>query len=186
MSIFRRYSYSSLMVAGILSAVQAQPGPKISTQTGQTEFFSKAAGPADDIYAIHENGAVTVNLETGAIDVTIDMRLFVLPKKLMTQHYNEKYMETGKFPFATFSGKLVRDRDIRVPGVHPVKATGDFTVHGVTRHRTFAGKIHTKGDTCTLTAEFGVQLADHAIPIPVLFFTKITEAVHVKARYVLQ
>lgn len=162
---------------------QAQQAGVVKTDKGQTEFFSKAAGPAQDIQAIDKTGKVSLNLTGGDIEVKIQMKNFSLPKSLMQKHYNERYMETDKFPLATFKGKIENWRPPAADGAYPATASGNFTVHGVSVKKQIAGTLTKKGSDYTLDALFDVRLADHNIEIPVLFFTKITEAVKVTIRY---
>ncbi len=163
--------------------LQAQQAGIVKTDRGQTEFFSKAAGPAQDIQAIDKTGKVILNLADGSIDIKIQMKNFTLPKSLMQKHYNERYMETDQFPVAAFKGKIRNWNPPASDTTLKVTAFGDFTVHGVTRRRQIRGTLKKEGDRYRIDAEFEVKLADHKITIPVLFFTKITEAVNVTARY---
>jgi len=168
------------------AASQAQQKDRlIVTQRGQTEFFSKAAGPAQDIQAIDKTGKVSLNLTNGDIRVEIQMKNFTLPKSLMQKHYNERYMQTDRYPEATFTGKIRNWNQTNSDTVNKVIAYGNFTVHGVTHKREIQGILTKKGSKYLLDATFEVKLADHNIEIPVLFFTKITEAVKVTARYEL-
>lgn len=169
-----------LMLIGTLQAQQARI---VKTDKGQTEFFSKAAGPAQDIQAIDKTGQVSLNLANGSIDVKIRMKNFAMPKSLMQKHYNERYMETDQFPGAAFSGKIRNWNPPVSDTTLAVTAFGDFTVHGVTQKRQIRGTLKKEGGRYRIDAEFEVKLADHKITVPVLFFTKITEAVTVKARY---
>jgi len=155
----------------------------VKTRSGQTEFSSKAAGPARDIYAIDKTGEVSLNLETGQLEVKIHMKNFTLPVSLMQKHYNQRYMHTDKFPHAYFKGRVLNWKQSLSDGSYQVEAEGDFTVHGVTRHRKFEGILLKNGDEYQLKAEFVTRLEDHQIEIPVLFFTPITEAVNVKVQY---
>lgn len=42
----------------------------------------------------------------------------------MQQHFNENYMESEKYPYATFKGKINEDLDLSKAGVYSVSATG--------------------------------------------------------------
>jgi polyisoprenoid-binding protein YceI len=155
----------------------------VKTETGQTEFFSKAAGPAQDISAIDKTGSVRLDLATGQVQIKINMKNFALPRPLMQKHYNERYIQTDKFPFATFEGTVANWQSILPNASAEVVASGNFTVHGVTKKRSIKGKLTKKGDSYLLYAQFEVKLSDHEIEIPVLFFTRITEKVTVTATY---
>ena len=56
---------------------------------------------------------------------------FKFAKSLMQEHFNEKYMESEKYPKATFQGKLT-GYDMKKSGVQDARAQGKLTVHGVT------------------------------------------------------
>lgn len=157
----------------------------VKTDRGQTEFSSKAAGPAQDIYAIDKTGNVALDLSSGQLTATLQMQYFSLPRPLMQKHYNERYMQTDKFPNASFKGSVLNWKLPEKDGKTTVTASGDFTIHGVTRKRQLKGTITKTGNHYLLEAAFDVKLADHGIEIPVLFFTKITESVTVTTRYEL-
>lgn len=182
--MIRNRSFGLFWLCALLSVPDsiAQSG-WATTQTGQTEFSSKAAGPARDIYAIDKTGEVKLNLSDGRIEAKITMKNFSLPNSLMQKHYNERYMHTDKFPHATFKGHILNWKIPPTDGEFSVTITGDFTVHGVTRKREFKGKMLKKGNQLTLQGNFETRLEDHNIEIPVLFFTKITEAVQVTVLY---
>lgn len=166
-------------------ALQAQ-STFVKTNKGQTEFFSKAAGPAQDIYAIDKTGTVQLNLNTGSIEAKVAMKNFSLPRSLMQKHYNEKYMETAKYPYTVFKGTILNWKQPEKEGSMEVVASGEFTCHGVTRPRQLKGTLTKNKDTYLLETVFEVKLADHGIEIPVLFFTEITNAVKVTAKYSLE
>lgn len=172
-----------LFTAGIISAPAQHR--VVRTSTGQTEFFSKAAGPAQDIYAIDKTAQAQLDLTDGSVEVKIAMKNFTFPRSLMQKHYNERYMETEKYPNATFKGRLIDWEAPSKDGVIEVTASGDLTVHGVTRKRQIKGKLTKKKDSYEFDAVFEVKLQEHNITIPVLFFTKITESVQVTVQYPL-
>lgn len=172
-----------ILILGTASGAFAQ---KFTTSSGETSFDSKAPAPASDILGVNKKTQVVIDTETGQVSVKLNMVDFQLPKSLMQKHYNEKYMETEKFPKGGFEGKIDKAPDWSKDGVYDVSATGVLTVHGVGQKRTLKGKLQIKGGEVILSSTFVVQLAEHKIDTPVLFFMKITEQVNVKARYVLQ
>lgn len=103
----------------------------------------------------------------------------------MQKHYNERYMQTEKFPHASFRGTINQWEIPEKDGVIQVTATGEFTVHGVSKKRQLKGSVTKNGNNYLLKAEFETRLEDHNIEIPVLFFTRITEAVKVTVLYSL-
>ncbi|MDZ7647995.1 MAG: YceI family protein [Cytophagales bacterium] len=57
---------------------------------------------------------------------------FEFEKALMRDHFNEKYLESDKFPQALFQGKLI-GYDLTLTGEQKVKGVGQITIHGVSR-----------------------------------------------------
>lgn len=159
---------------------------KYTTATGETTFDSKAPAPASDILGVNHKTQVMIDTETGQVSVKLNMADFELPKSLMQKHYNEKYMETAKYPRGSFDGKIDRMPEWTKDGVYDVSATGLFTIHGVGQKRTLKGKLQVKGGELILTSNFVVKLADHKIDTPVLVFVKITDQVNVKVNWVLK
>src|SRR5688572_32686855 len=67
-------------------------------------FFSDAL--IEDISAANSKTASIFNILTGELVFSVPIREFQFEKKLMQEHFNEKYLESDKYPKATFSGKL--------------------------------------------------------------------------------
>lgn len=95
----------------------------------------------------------------------------------MQEHFNSDYMESDKFPKATFKGKIQEQIDVTKDGTYPITVNGDLTVHGVTQKRTIKGKVDINGGVITMTSEFMVKCVDHHIDIPRLVFHNIAESI---------
>lgn len=161
-------------------------------QTGQDLYVCKNAticlyssAPIEDIRASTSSAASVYNAATGELSFSVAIRSFKFPKSLMQEHFNSDYMESDKYPRATFKGKLGEPVDITRDGTYPVTVTGDLTVHNVTMPRTIPGSITVKGGVISMKSEFMVKCADHHIEIPRLVFHNIAEAlkINVTATY---
>ncbi|MBL7841019.1 MAG: YceI family protein [Cyclobacteriaceae bacterium] len=138
-------------------------------------FFSDAL--LEDIAATNTKTVSIFNKQTGEVAFSVPISQFQFEKKLMQQHFNEKYMESEKYPKATFSGVLT-NYDASASGVQTVKAKGKLTIHGVTREVEIDGTAEV-GDRPVLKAKFQVKLADYKVEIPPLVFQNIAETVDV-------
>ncbi len=138
-------------------------------------FFSKAL--IEDITATNSKTASIFNKQTGELVFSVPIREFQFEKKLMQEHFNEKYMESDKYPKATFSGKLI-SLDTAQANEQHVKAKGKLTIHGVTKDVELSGTAQS-GDRITLKSKFKVRLADYNVKIPQLMFQNIAEEVEV-------
>ena len=98
----------------------------------------------------------------------------------MQEHFNTDYMESDKYPKATFKGKIQEHIDLSKDGNYPVTVTGELEVHGVKQTRTIPGKITVSNGAVKMTSEFMVKCADHQIKIPQLVFHNIAESIRVQ------
>ncbi|MCE7042361.1 YceI family protein [Dyadobacter sp. CY312] len=165
-----------------LETLQAQS--MFSTSAGNTKFSSET--PLENINAENKKSQAILNTSTGEVAMRMNMKDFSFPNKLMQEHFNENYIESDKYPTATFSGKIDQAVDYSRDGEYDASATGKFTVHGVTKTRTIKGKIKVAGGKILLTSTFLVALADHKIEVPQIVFVKIAQNITVKADYTLQ
>ncbi|GAB2765465.1 YceI family protein [Rhabdobacter roseus] len=155
-----------------------------ATNSGETRFFSET--PAENISAVNAKSQAILNTATGELAVRMNMRDFTFPNKLMQEHFNENYMESDKYPTATFRGKVEPAPHYTQKGTYAVTAKGTFTVHGQSQERTLSGQLIVTDGTIELQTNFDVALADHKIEVPKIVFVKIAQVINVKARYVLK
>ncbi|MFN3379555.1 MAG: YceI family protein [Runella zeae] len=154
-----------------------------ATNNGETSFFSET--PVENISAINKLSQAIINITNNDIVVQMNMKQFDFPNKLMQEHFNENYIESDKYPKAIFKGKINEKIDFSQNGSYEVSATGDFTIHGVTKPRTFKGKLTVGGGKLNLVTEFDVALTDHNIEVPKVVFMKIAQVIKVKNNYTL-
>jgi polyisoprenoid-binding protein YceI len=150
------------------------------TTNGEVSFFSKT--PMEDIEALNKNVSSIINTATNEVAVQMRITNFVFPNKLMQEHFNENYLESEKFPSATFKGKIKESVDLTAPGTHAITAAGTATIHGVTRPIELRGTIVSTGSTLALTCQFDVRLVDYKIDVPQLVFSKIAEVIKVSSK----
>jgi len=141
-------------------------------------LYSKA--PIEDIDARSDKGTSVLNTATGDVAFSVPIRSFKFDKALMQEHFNENYMESDKYPQATFKGKLTSKPDLSKDGTYPVTASGVFETHGVRQARTVPGTITVANGAITLNSEFMVACKDHRIDIPKLVFQNIAETIKIK------
>lgn len=148
-----------------------------SSSKSEISFFSKA--PLEDIEAKNTRANSIINLSNRELVVRIPVAQFQFKNKLMQQHFNENYMESEKYPYATFKGKINEELDLSKTGVYSVSASGVLNIHGVEQERKLSGKLTVGEKSLVLEAIFEVLLVDHKIEIPKLVFKKIAEKIEV-------
>jgi polyisoprenoid-binding protein YceI len=147
---------------------------------GEVSFYSHA--PLEDITAVNSNVNSMLNLVTGEVAFMIAMRGFKFEKALMEEHFNEKYLETDKYPHASFSGSLTEKLPADASGRVRASARGKLVIHGVEKEITQDGEIEINGKDVTLTTSFRVAVAEFNISIPKLLFENIADTVDVNLK----
>jgi polyisoprenoid-binding protein YceI len=154
-------------------STQAQ---KFTTEKTFVSFFSDAA--IEDITAENTKTVGVFNAATGDIAFSVPIKEYEFEKSLMKEHFNEKYMETEKFPKSTFQGK-VTGYDPNASGVQQVSSIGKLSIHGQTHEVEIPGTIEKQGDKLIMKSKFIVKLEDYKIAIPQLLWQNIAEQVEV-------
>jgi polyisoprenoid-binding protein YceI len=155
-------------------------GQLYMAQNGEVSFFSKT--PLEDIDALNKQVGSIINADNNEVAVQMRVTSFVFPNKLMQEHFNENYLESDKFPSATFKGKIREVVDLKVPGTYAVTAVGTATIHGITRPIEIKGNVVSTGDQLTLSCQFDIKLVDYKIDIPKIVFAKIAEVIRVSSK----
>lgn len=153
---------------------------KYMTKTGQVSFFSST--PIEDIEAKTQQVAAVLDFGTGQLAFSLPVKSFVFKRTLMQEHFNENYMESDKFPKATFAGRFVGfdAATLNSAGPHPVQVEGDLTLHGVTHRVQVPASVELKGGQVLASATFPVASADYNIEIPLLVRNSIAKTVTVR------
>ena len=152
-------------------------------KTCEISFFSD--GITEDIEAKNTSTKPILNTKTDSLLFKVSIQGFVFESKLMQEHFNETYMESEKFPHATFRGKINQDIVWTKDTTYKVTVTGKLNIHGVTKERTMDGTVTIKGGEIVLETKFNVAVKDHGITVPSLMTAKIAEIVEVKMKSTL-
>lgn len=171
-------AFFALLLAGQATA------QRYVSEKSVIEFYSKAA--IEDIQARNEKATALFDPDQRTIAFVVPIDGFRFDKALMQQHFNEKYMESEKYPRSTFQGR-VEGFTPKPKGKQNVRAIGKLLIHGVTRDVDIPGEIAVNTDgTISLLSKFVVKLADHNIAIPRLFWQNIAEQVDVTLEFTLK
>jgi len=153
---------------------------KLITRNGEIKF--EASMPTfEEISGINNTASCIFDKATGDIAVLALIKGFKFKSPLMEEHFNENYLESDKFPKATFKGKVVNFDASKTSGTYDVE--GDLIIHGVTK------KIKTKvnfSGTNKMACTFSVKPQDYGIEIPSLVKNKIAQNVKIILNFDLQ
>lgn len=171
-------AFGTFLIALMLIQAQAQV---VVDKSGELSFFSST--PVEDISAKSKTAQSALNLSSKEIAVKAIIKDFTFPKSLMQEHFNENYLESEKYPNATFKGKINEAIDFSKSGTYNVTATGKLSIHGVEKDKTIDGVFKVDGNKISLDASFEVLLEDYKIERPQLVMMKIAEKIAVKGKF---
>lgn len=163
--------------------VPAQSQDIYLSSNSTVSFFSET--PVENIDAVSNQAVGAVNVKTKSVYFKATMTTFAFKKSLMQTHFNENYVESEKYPTATFNGTINETVDLTKDGTYSVTVTGKLKLHGVEQTRTIPGTIVVKGGTMDVTSEFDIKVTDHDIKIPTVVVKNIAEVVKVKVHAVM-
>jgi polyisoprenoid-binding protein YceI len=170
-----------IFILTLAAATQTLFAQKYMTRNGYIRFFSHT--PVEDIEAKNHQVTSIMNAETGEMVFKVLMKSFQFQKALMQEHFNEKYVESDKFPNADFLKATIKDwKPNMLKEGKPVEVTveGELTIHGVTKKITEKGTLELKPDgKVAAKAQMKVRPEDYGIKIPAVVRGNIAEIVDV-------
>lgn len=162
-------------------------GQLYSTSNGEITFYSHA--PLEDIEATNKQVSCAIDLSKGQMAFSMLMNAFQFEKALMQEHFNERYVESHKYPKATFAGSIedIEKIDLSKAGSYNVTVSGKLSIHGVTQTVSSKGTLKI-GDDKTLTANstFTINLEDYKVKIPTMYIDNISESIEIKVKVKLK
>lgn len=136
-----------------------------------------------------KNTAVTCVLNTtnGEIAALALMKGFRFKVALMEEHFNENYIESSKFPKATFKGKI-EDFDVSKITESSKEYTikGKLELHGKSKDITSLAKIKKMGSDIEIKTNFSVNVSDFDIEIPSVVSKKVAKKVTIACNFLLK
>jgi len=160
-------------------------GQIYSCRDGMTKFTSEA--PLELIKAQTNRTIGVLDCATKNVAFSIDIDSFDgFNSGLQKEHFRENYMESVKYPKATFKGKIIEDIDFTKNGTSTVRAKGVFNIHGTEKEKIVKVKISIKDKEMFIDTNFEVPLEDHNIKIPKVVNQKIASIILVEVKATLK
>jgi polyisoprenoid-binding protein YceI len=147
------------------------------TRSGFIGFYGKT--PMEDIRA--ENKQVYAIIDAGKKEmaITLLLRGFIFTKELMQQHFNENYVESDKYPKASFTGTYTINVPPGSDSIYKITIKGNMTLHNVTRPVEIPATLQMQQGRLIGNAEFKMKPEDYNITIPSLVRDKIAKEMDV-------
>ena len=176
----------SLVIAILLiTSVSSHAQEKWFTRNGTINIFSKTS--AENIDADNHEVFSMIDEQKNELAFQVLNTGFEFKKQLMQEHFNEDYMESSKFPKASFKGVITEPSKVNFnkEGTYNVVVAGDLTMHGVTNKVSIPATIRIEDKKITGESKFNVQLADYGIKIPAVVANQVSEtvAINVNCQY---
>lgn len=177
----------------ILSTIFILPGfnillaqDKKITRTG-TIIFEASVPSFEEVKAKNESVTCVLNIKTGEIASLALMRGFRFKVALMEEHFNENYMESDKYPKATFKGKIQGfDWTLLGNSSKEFKMKGILEAHGKSKEITTSVFLRKLGESIEIISDFNVNIKDFNIGIPKVISKKVAEIVNIKTHFLVK
>jgi hypothetical protein len=181
----KKASIIALLMGISLIGITAQ-AQKYITKNAHIRFYSDA--PTEKIEALNNQVNCALDITTGDFIFKVLMQSFLFEKALMQEHFNENYIESAKFPNATFLGKVdgISALDFTKNGRYEVVVKGNLTMHGVTKPVTEKGTIEIVDGKIKAVSKFNIAIADYDIKVPSAVVGKIAETVEINVDALLE
>ena len=148
--------------------VQATPTPAqkdalltFSTKKGSIKFVS----PTDaDVSAINNEVSSKISA-SGDIRFSLLFKGFQFKYAEMQTHFNEEYVESEKYPRASFTGTIqnMKSIDLSKEGKYSAKIIGTLTMHGVTKPVQTTATLNISKGKIAATATMSINMSDFKI-----------------------
>ncbi len=115
-----------------------------------------------------ENKAAVASLDTkkGTVAFEAIIKNFSFSNPMIQEHFNgEKWMNSDKYPTATFKGTIKNLADIKfdTDGTYTATVEGNLTIHGETKPTSTTAKITVKDKMISTSSDFSIKLEDFKV-----------------------
>lgn len=153
---------------------------KLISKSGKLTL--EASVPAfEEIKATNTGVTVVLNSKTGEIASLALMKGFRFKIALMEEHFNENYVESDKYPKATFKGKIDNfDATALTATAKEYTIKGKMELHGKSKDITITAKIRKTDAGIEIISNFSVLASDYDIQIPSVVKNKVSNKINLK------
>jgi polyisoprenoid-binding protein YceI len=162
-----------------LCLVGSASAQKFYAKDAKINFDATSTTSPEKIAAVNPKGSLIIDAATGKMEAAVLVKGFHFEQALMEEHFNENYMESNKFPKATFAGEIVdfkKNINLTKDGDYTSTVKGKLTMHGETKDVETKGTFTVKGGKMTAAkASFKAPLTDFKVSIPSVVKDKIAK-----------
>ncbi|PZW42614.1 YceI-like domain-containing protein [Mesonia algae] len=175
-----KYTFLVMLFVSQLTIAQ-----KHFTKTGITTFIA-SVDTFEPIEAKNESTTVILNTETGAIAALLFVKAFHFEIALMEEHFNENYMDSNKYPKATFKGKLINfNHENLTSETKTLQLKGTLSIHGKEKQIETEAQLKKLNHKIIFTSHLSVKPEEFDIKIPGIVREKIAKSINLNLDYEL-
>jgi len=144
--------------------------------------FGKFSGVTENIdgYMYWEGNNYTTN---SSLYFEVDLKTLDTGIGLRNRHMRDNYLQTDKFPDASFKGKITNVTPA-AQGPFKVDADGEMFIHGVTKYIKISGVLTKSGNSdYNLKTNFSIKLSSYNIDIPSIMMVKLSEVIELQLNF---
>jgi hypothetical protein len=159
--LFKGKTYTTKKVSANVEPVQKDTIISFSTKKGSIKFVS----PSDpDVSAINNEVSSKINA-AGEIRFSLLFKGFQFKYAEMQTHFNEEYIESEKYPRASFTGTIqnIKSIDLTKDGKYTAKVVGTLTMHGVTKPVQTSATLNISKGKIAAAATISIIMSDFKI-----------------------
>jgi hypothetical protein len=159
--LFKGKTDTTKRVTANVEPVQKDTIVSFSTKKGSIKFVS----PTDaDVSAINNEVSSKISA-TGEIRFSLLFKGFQFKYAEMQTHFNEEYVESEKYPRASFTGTIqnIKSIDLNKEGKYSAKIVGNLTMHGVTKPVQTTATLNIRKGTIAAAATMSITMSDFKI-----------------------
>lgn len=156
---------------------------KMTTQNGKI-IFEASVPSFEDVSAINNYASCALITSSGKFSCYVSIKKFQFKLSLMQHHFNKNYMESDRYPKASFKG-IIQEFNINNIGNTPKEFTlkGKLTIHGISKEISALILLRKIDDKIEITSNFKVDIDDYNIEIPSLLIMKVSKTVNITSDF---
>ena len=159
---------------------------KMMTKTGKITFEGSVPS-FEEVKATNNGVTCILNTKTGEIASLALTKGFRFKIALMEEHFNENYMESDKYPKATFKGKIENfDLKTLTEAYKNFTLKGKLELHGKSKEITTTAKMRKTDAGIEIISDFSVNASDFNIKIPAVVKKKVSNTIDIQTAFVLK
>jgi polyisoprenoid-binding protein YceI len=176
-----------LAFAGI-ACLLVDPGlaeaQRFSARDGEVAFVSTA--PLQEFRGVSPHLTGQVDFVSRGVSFFIDLETLDSGNRRRDRDMRRNYLETERYPFATFNGTFVGMLDPRTITADSVQVEGMFTLRDIERPITVRGLVTREGEGLRVRASWPILLGDYGIERPRILFYEVSETLTLEINILLR